>query len=102
MQECMSLNFKLWQFLRWATPVHETRFEADRCIEQAKTDIAILERQLVKLGWTRDMLNEKERKRNERRKRTVRSTTEIEETVEQVQPEVLIEKQVNIYQNHAV
>ena len=48
------------------------------------------------------MLNEKERKRNEKRKRTVRSSTEIEETVKQVEPEVLIEKQVNIYQNHAV
>lgn len=101
-QEFVSLNLKLRQFLRWTTPVHETRFEAERCIEQAKTDIAILERQLVKLGWTRDMLNEKERKRNERRKRTVRSSNEdtIKETVERVEPKVVIEKQVNNYKNH--
>ena len=77
----------------WTTPVHETRFEAERCIEQAKTDIAILEQQLVRLGWTREMLNEKEKKRNERRKRNVRSSNEeirevmIEEDESEVVPE---------------
>ena len=44
------------------------------------------------------MLNERERKRNERRKRNVRSSNErsIEETVKQDEPEVFMEKQVDI------
>jgi hypothetical protein len=79
--------------------VHETRFEAERCIEQARTDVAILERQLARLGWTRDMLNEKERKRNERRKRSVRSSNEeIQEvTSEQDEHEMVAEKQVFLH-----
>jgi hypothetical protein len=55
-----------------------------------------LEQQLVELGWTREMLNEKERKRNERRKRSVRSSNDEikEETIEQNEPEIVTEKQV--------
>ena len=84
--------------------MHETRFEAERCIEQAKTDIAILEQQLVRLGWTRDMLNEKERKRNERRKRSGRSSNEeIKEVmIEEDESEIVTEKQVNISESKFV
>ncbi|XP_028393599.1 uncharacterized protein LOC114517945 [Dendronephthya gigantea] len=68
----------------WITSVHETRHEAEHCIEQARNDIEMLEKKLFQLGWTPDMLNEKERIRNERRKRSCRSSNEdmLEEDVE--------------------
>lgn len=70
--------------------MHETQHEAERCIEQARTDIEMLEEKLFELGWTPDMLNEKERTRNERRKRSCRSSNE-DMPEEEVEPEEKVE-----------
>ena len=87
--------------LRWMTPVHETRYEAERCIEQAKTDIAILERQLIMFGLTRDMLNEKEKRRRQRKKKSIKSSEDggmrqQRQPMEQDEPKIVTEKKVNM------
>lgn len=81
---------------RWTTPLHNSRDEAERSIDEAKTQIATLERQLIRQGWTRDMLNAKERQINEQKARSLRNCKKEKEEVkiEQEKQEILVEKQV--------
>lgn len=74
-------------FPRWWTAVHETRYESEHCLEKTKQEIAELEQRLVKLGWSREALLTKEKKK--RREGGVKSGKKNEEKTEESYPATL-------------
>lgn len=65
---------------RWTTAVHETRYESERCLEKTKQEMVVLEQKLVKLGWSRDAMLAREKKKVDRMKRCGNEENEAEKS----------------------